>query len=178
MSQLMIMEEIMLPDGVKVEVKGNTVTISGKLGSNTRKFNDAFVTVKAEGGKIHVDHIKEKKLALKAANAEKAFKKELSNDIKGVGSHFEIKMRSVYAHFPITVEVKGSMVNITNIIGERVPRKAQIVGATKVEVKGQEMRLYGTSLDDVSQTAANIRKACRMRNKDTRVFQDGLYYEV
>ena len=45
-------------------------------------------------------------------------------------------------------------------------------------MKGQNVRVYGPSLDDVSQTAANIRKACRMRNKDTRVFQDGLYFEV
>jgi large subunit ribosomal protein L6 len=45
-------------------------------------------------------------------------------------------------------------------------------------VKGQNVRVYGTSLDDVSQTAANIRLACKIRNKDSRVFQDGLYYEI
>ena len=92
---------------------------------------------------------------------------------------FEFKMKSVHAHFPITVEVKGQAININNIIGESASRGiAKIAGATKVEVKGQNVRLYGPSLDDVSQTAANIRKACRMRNKDTRVFQDGLYFEV
>ena len=91
---------------------------------------------------------------------------------------FEFKMKSVHAHFPITVEVKGQAIHINNIIGERVPRVARIAGATKVEVKGQNVRIYGPSLDDVSQTAANVRKACRMRNKDTRVFQDGLYFEV
>ncbi len=172
------MREIALPDGVKAEVKGPTIAISGKLGSNTRKFNDALVTIKVEAGKLALDHVKDKKLAHKAMNAESALSKELANDVKGVTEYFEFKMKSIHAHFPITVEAKGQVININNIIGERVPRVAAIAGLTKVEVKGQNVRLYGTSLDDVSQTAANIRKACRMRNKDTRVFQDGLYFEV
>ncbi|MDE1865650.1 MAG: 50S ribosomal protein L6 [Candidatus Micrarchaeota archaeon] len=172
------MIEIPLPEGVKAEVKGSSIAISGKLGSNSRKFNDALISIKAESGKIVLDHVKDKKLEHKARNAETALAKELNNDMKGVTQYFEFKMKSIHAHFPITVEAKGQVININNIIGERVPRTASIVGATKVEVKGQNVRLYGTSLDEVSQTAANVRKACRMRNKDTRVFQDGLYFEV
>jgi large subunit ribosomal protein L6 len=67
---------------------------------------------------------------------------------------------------------------IKNLIGERAPRLASIAGTTKVEVKGQNVRLYGTSKDDVSQTAANIRKACKIRKKDGRIFQDGIYYAI
>ena len=172
------MKEIQLPDGIKAEVKGSTIAVSGKLGTNNRKFNDALVSAKADQGKITLNHVEDKKLMDKGMNAENALSKELQNDVKGVTQYFEFKMKSVHAHFPITVEVKGQVININNIIGERVPRVARIVGSTKVEIKGQNVRLYGTSLDDVSQTAANIRKACRMRNKDTRVFQDGLYFEV
>lgn len=172
------MKEIPLPEGVKAEVKKDEITISGKLGSNKRIFNDALVSVKSESGKVVLEHIKEKKLVEKGMNAENALYKELQNDMKGVAQYYEFKMKSVHAHFPITVEQKGSVININNIIGERVPRVAKIAGATKVEIKGQNVRVYGTSLDDVSQTTANIRKACVMRNKDTRVFQDGLYFEV
>jgi len=172
------MKEIQLTEGIKAEVKGSTIAISGKLGTNTRIFNDALVSIKVDGGKIVLDHTKEKKLVEKGMNAENALSKEIANDMKGVTQHYELKMKSIHAHFPITVEVKGTVININNIIGERVPRVAKIVGATKVEIKGQNVRLSGPSLDDVSQTAANIRKACVMRNKDTRVFQDGLYFEV
>jgi large subunit ribosomal protein L6 len=172
------MREIQLPEGVRAEVRGPTIAVSGRLGTNTRTFNDALVTAKAEQGRVILDHVKDKKLAGKAMNAENALSKELQNDIKGVSQYFELRMRSIHAHFPITVEAKGQAISINNIVGERVPRVARIVGATKVEVKGQNIRLYGTSLDDVSQTAANIRKACRMRNKDTRAFQDGIYFEV
>ncbi len=172
------MKEIPLPDGIKAEVKGTTIAVSGKLGTNTRIFNDALVSAKVDGSKIVLEHVKDKKLEAKGANAENAVLKEIQNDIKGVSQYFEFKMKSVHAHFPITVEAKGQVFTISNIIGERTPRLAAIVGGTKIEVKGQNIRLYGTSLDEVSQTAANIRKACRMRNKDTRVFQDGIYFEV
>ena len=172
------MREITLPDGIKAEIKGSTIAISGKLGTNTRIFNNALVDIKAMPGKITLDHVKDKQLLLKGQNAENSLSKEITNDIKGVTTGFEFKMKSIHAHFPITVEVKGAVININNIIGERVPRVAKIAGATKVEIKGQNVRVHGPSLDDVSQTAANIRKACKMRNKDTRVFQDGIYFEV
>jgi large subunit ribosomal protein L6 len=172
------MKEIVLPDGIKAEIKGSTIAISGKLGTNTRIFNDALVNIKTGSGKITLDHVTDKQLVDKGQNAENALSKEIANDIKGVTTGFEFKMKSVHAHFPITVEVKGQIIHINNIIGERVPRLATIAGATKVEIKGQNVRVHGPSLDDTSQTAANIRKACKMRNKDTRVFQDGLYFEV
>ena len=170
--------EVKLPDGVKAEVKGDTLIVTGKLGSNTRKFNDVLLTLSAGHDRITIDHTTAKKLVHKAANAEKSFTKEIQNDIEGVSKHYERNMKTVYAHFPINVEVKDNIVRINNIIGERVPRLSKIIGSTKVEVKGQSVRIYGTSLDDVTQTAANIRTACVMRKKDTRVFQDGLYFEV
>ena len=98
--------------------------------------------------------------------------------MKGVNTYYEKKMRIVFAHFPINVEIKGDRLHINNIIGERVPRISKIVGTTKIEAKGQNVRVYGTSLDDVSQTAGNIRLVCKIRNKDSRVFQDGIYYEL
>ena len=172
------MIELKIKEGVSVEIKGNEVETKGSLGSNKRKFNDALLKLAKKGDSIIIESVTDKTLAKKAAKVEVTFKKELENDMHGVTEHFERKMRTVFAHFPITVEVKGSDVLIKNLIGERFPRTSRIVGATKVEVKGQEVRVYGTSLDDVSQTAANIRQICKMKNKDTRVFQDGLYYEI
>jgi large subunit ribosomal protein L6 len=172
------MIELRIKEGVTIDIKGDEVETKGSLGANKRTFNDALIKVTKKGDKIEIDSVKDKVLAKKAAKVEVTFKKELENDMNGVTQHFEKKMRTVFAHFPITVEVKGSDVLIKNLIGERFPRTSKIVGTTKVEVKGQNVRIYGTSLDDVSQTAANIRQTCKMKNKDTRVFQDGLYYEI
>ncbi|MGC8496172.1 MAG: 50S ribosomal protein L6 [Candidatus Micrarchaeia archaeon] len=170
------MIEIQIPEGVKAEVNGDKVIISGSLGKNTRKFNSNLLSVGISGGKITIDSIKEKKLQKKASTAENSFAKELQNDIKGVNNLYEINMKAIFAHFPVSLEVKGNEVHINNLFGERVPRIAYIVGSAKVDAKGQALTIKGTSLDEVTQTAANIRRACRAKDKDTRVFQDGVYY--
>jgi len=38
-----------------------------------------------------------------------------------------------------------------------------------------EIQLTGNSLENVSQSAADIQQACRVKNKDIRKFLDGLY---
>ncbi len=174
----MMFMEIEIPAQVQIEVKGDEITTKGALGSNSRRFNDALLKVAKSGSRLTVTPITEKKLAKKAMMAERSLAKEITNDMNGVSKHFEIQMQVVFAHFPITIEVKGDTINIKNIIGERAPRTSKIVGSTKVEVKGQTMRLYGTRLDDVSQTAANLRKACKIVKKDSRIFQDGVYYAI
>ncbi len=172
------MIQIEVPNGVQVEIKGTEISTKGSLGANTRSYNDSLLSVKREGSKVVIDHTKEKAQEMKGALAEKALAKEIQNDVDGVTKHYEKNMQVVFAHFPATVETKGNVILIKNLIGERAPRTAAIAGSTKVEVKGQAVRIYGTSKDDVSQTAANIRKACKIRKKDERIFQDGLYYAI
>ncbi len=169
---------IAVPSEVTVSINGNVIETKGGLGANKREFNDALIKVSSSGRSIEIEPVGKGSLAKKSAMTVNSFCKELSNDMNGVVTPFEKHMRIVFAHFPITVESKDGFVYIKNIIGERMPRKSPIVGGTKIEVKGQNVRVYGTSLDDVAQTAANIRKTCRIRNKDSRVFQDGLYYEI
>ena len=49
------------------------------------------------------------------------------------------------------------------------------MGNTKVLLKGEDIVVQGISLEDVSQTAANIQDSTKIRNKDPRVFLDGIY---
>ncbi len=173
------MKEIKIPSGVAVSIDENVITLKGKLGSNTREFNSALVAVKQGTGSIIVEASSpNKRMSKKADNAEMALAKEIANDIKGVSEYFEIHMEAVYAHFPLTMEAKGQEFIIKNMFGERYPRIASMVGDTKAEIKDKTLRLYGTKLDDVTQTAANIRKACKAKHKDERIFQDGVYYAL
>jgi large subunit ribosomal protein L6 len=94
----------------------------------------------------------------------------------GVISGYSHKLKILFSHFPISVEVKGKEMLIKNFLGEKQPRKAKIIGAqTKVEAKGQEVSISGISKEEVGQTVANIKSATRIRNRDSRVFQDGFY---
>ena len=53
--------------------------------------------------------------------------------------------------------------------------RVKIIGATKVESKGQEMTISGICKDDVGQTFSNLKIGTKIRNRDSRVFQDGYY---
>lgn len=162
-------------EGVTANIEGDNLQINGKLGSNTRKFNSKFLDVSINNDKLVITPNPKKHIFKKANMAAISFSKEVKNDVKGVSEYFEILMEAVYAHFPITMEVKESNLNIKNIFGERSPRSAKIIGNTKIEIKNNILKIYGTKLEDVSQTAANIRKATKVKGKDERIFQDGIY---
>ena len=166
---------VAIPEGTSIEIKGETVHVKGKLGENMRNFDGHLLKVSVEGGKVLIKATQEKSLRKRGALSVNSIAKEISNDIKGVNGYFEVNMETVFLHFPVTLEAKGEVFTIKNIFGERKPRTAKIVGSAKVEIKDKDVRIYGTSLNDVSQTAANIRQACKINNKDVRVFQDGIY---
>jgi len=84
-------------------------------------------------------------------------------------------LKIVFSHFPISVKAKENMVSIENFTGERSPRWARIMGNAKVLVKGDDVIVQGNNLDDVSQSAANIERATKVKVKDPRVFLDGIF---
>ena len=49
------------------------------------------------------------------------------------------------------------------------------MGDVKVKVQGEDIIVEGLNLENVSQTAANIEQATKVKNKDPRVFLDGIY---
>lgn len=172
------MYEIQLPKDVKAKLSedGREITISGKLGSTSKVVNTALLEAKLHGEKIVLEPVPNGKLAKKAALACNSLCFELKSAAEGVEKGVERKMKIIYAHFPISTEIKGKEVLVKNMFGERNPRIARIVGDTKVEVKGQDIHIKGVDEYDVGQTAANLRKISLQRKKDSRVFQDGVYH--
>ena len=72
--------------------------------------------------------------------------------------------------------MKGQEIYVENFFGERSPRISRIVGdSTRVNVAGEDVIVQGPSLEHVSQTAANIESSTKLKDKDQRVFLDGLY---
>ena len=99
----------------------------------------------------------------------------IRNLLEGVIDGYTIKMKVVFSHFPINVKIDGKQVLIENFQGERAPRVTKIWGETKVVPKGDDVIITGHVLTDVSQTAAEIENGSRVKNKDHRVFLDGIY---
>jgi large subunit ribosomal protein L6 len=100
----------------------------------------------------------------------------INNMLTGVDKGFRYKLKIVFAHFPISVKVRGREIYVENFFGERSARISHIVGdATKVNISGDDVIVKGPSLEEVSQTAANIESSTKVKGKDQRVFLDGLY---
>jgi len=64
--------------------------------------------------------------------------------ITGVTKGYESKMKIVYSHFPIQIKTEGNKVIIGNFLGEKKARKANILGNTKVTIKGDQVILNGS----------------------------------
>lgn len=60
---------------------------------------------------------------------------------------------------------------LSNFLGEKIVRRVTMRAGVDVEIsKNQkdELVVTGNSLEDVSQSAADIQQICRVRNKDIR----------
>jgi large subunit ribosomal protein L6 len=111
----------------------------------------------------------------KEASLVGTLRSHMQNMITGVRKGFTYKLKVVFSHFPISVKLKDQNVLIENFTGERNPRKAKIIGKVQVKIQGEDIIVQGIDVEEVSQTAANIEQATKVKRKDPRIFLDGLY---
>ncbi|CAM1507122.1 Fc.00g067630.m01.CDS01 [Cosmosporella sp. VM-42] len=175
-------ELLEIPEGVKINIKSRIVTVEGPRGKLVKDLGHLAVNFglpKKNTISIEIHHGNRKNVA-----TLRTVKSHINNLIIGVTKGFRYKMRYVYAHFPINVNVDKNNetglyeVEIRNFIGEKIVRRVVMQEGVDVEPsKSQkdELVLWGNSLENVSQSAADIQQICRVRNKDIRKFLDGLY---
>ena len=166
-------KEFTFPEGVKAELSGKTLKVTGPKGEASKEIIVAKeIDVKVDGGKIVVSSELSKRLIKAQIGTTIAHAKNLA---KGVTDGYEYKMKVIYSHFPVTVKVEGDKILVNNFLGERVPRVSTIVGKTEVKVAKQDITMNGINLEEVSQTAGNLEQTCRIVGYDKKVFQDGIY---
>jgi large subunit ribosomal protein L6 len=168
-----ILAEVEAPASVTITKQGNVIIVKGKLGTVKKDFTKLPATVTVQGNRVTIRPYGIRKRDLAVTNTARSL---ISGMVKGVEKGYTYKLKIIFAHFPISVKVKGKVLHAENFFGERSPRISQIIGdATKVSVVGEDVVVQGPSLEDVSQTAANIELSTKTKGKDQRVFLDGLY---
>jgi len=166
-------ETVKIPEGVQVTMQGKTVHVKGPKGAVFKEMAHPRITLALKDNTLEIscsDSPKKKEKALIGT-----YKAHMRNMVKGVTEGYECKMKTVFSHFPIKSSVDGNHVIIQNFLGERYPRKAEILENVKVEVKAEIITVSGSDKEKVGQTAANIERATKVKNRDIRVFQDGVY---
>ncbi|QDI88171.1 50S ribosomal protein L6 [Candidatus Nitrosopumilus sp. SW] len=165
-------DQVTIPEGVKVTQNKNMLTFEGPLGKTHKNFRNIPVQIEIVDDKVNLKTIGEKKRDYAILHTARSI---IRNICEGLVEGYTIKMKVVFAHFPITVKVEGKKVLIENYQGERAPRTTHIMGNTKVIPKGEDVILTGEVWTDITQTAANIELKTKVKNKDHRVFLDGIY---
>jgi large subunit ribosomal protein L6 len=168
-----IKEEIKIPEGIQVSIEGKTVHAKGQKGSISKILSNPKIELVVSDNVVHISCSQNPRRKEKALIG--TYKAHIKNMIKGVSQGYECKMKTVFSHFPIKTSVEGNHLLIQNFLGERFPRKAEILENVKVEVKGDQITLSAADKEKVGQTAANIERATKVKNRDIRVFQDGIY---
>ncbi len=161
-----------IPEGVEVGLEGKMLTVKGPLGELKRDFSHVLVDIStsSEGVAVRSYWARKTERALVGTVAA-----HIKNMIRGVTKGYTYRLKVVFSHFPITVKVNPGKVLVENFIGEKRPRVAKIFGNAGVTVKEEDIIVQGINLEDVSQTAANIELATKIKKKDSRVFLDGIY---
>lgn len=164
--------EIELSEGVTAQLNDTILVVKGPKGEVSRDFIHPKVKVTVEGNKIVL-------FAAKATKSEKTVLGTLSAHIKnmvaGVQEPFTYKIKICSGHFPMNVSVSGNDLVIKNFLGESVPRKVELVQGTEVKVNGDEIVITSCDKELAGQMAGRVENACRITNRDTRIFQDGCY---
>lgn len=167
-----IIEEIKIPEGVECGY------VDGKL--NCKK--EGVETVREifiPGTKLEISDGKIRFICKKGNKKDRAIivthSKHVGNMLKGLEEKFVYKLEIAHVHFPMTVKVEGDKIVIDNFLGEKHKRSAKILPGVEVEIKGKDVIVKSHDLESAGQTAANIEKAARVRKKDRRVFQDGIF---
>jgi len=167
-----VTETIQLPSGASCKVENRTIILSKGSVSLSKKMIEPEVSAQVSGDNLLLTSASPGKRGLKTV---KAYGAHIRNMFFGLDNEFTYKLEICNVHFPMTVKVEPTRFLINNFLGEKTPRQATILPNVKVDVKGAVITVTSHDRETAGQTSANIEKATKVRNRDRRVFQDGIY---
>ena len=172
MTVQIVEQNVQVPEGVNLTLDGHKVAVTGTNGELNYDFGHAGLNMVFQENTLRVwaENPRRKQAAL-----VKTIASHVSNMIKGVTVGFTYRLKIVFIHFPLTINIQKDKVVINNFVGERAPRVARIRGNVQIKLEGDDVIVTGNDINSVAQTAANIQESTKIKNKDLRKFLDGIY---
>ena len=172
-AKLDLIEEIELPEGLSAELDDEMLTIKKGDKENKRKIN-TLIDVKIEGDKIILSCRRNRKTERKMFGTNKA---HVRNMIKGLTEGFTYKLAIANVHFPMNVSFdkgKNSLI-VKNFLGEKKDRVIKLVEGPEVKVIKDVIEITYHDIEKAGDCATKIEKGTKVRNKDRRIYQDGIF---
>lgn len=163
---------VAIPSGASVEMDGPVLRVKGPKGELERnmKFPQIMVEVLEDEVKISTTSNRKRTMAMVGT-----FAAHVNNMCIGVTEGFEYHLKVVYSHFPIQLKMSGNKLEIINFLGEKKSRYAHIDERVNAKVGNDEIILTGIDKEVLGNSSANIEHATKIRKRDPRIFQDGIY---
>ncbi len=165
-------DEIELPEGVEAKIDKFLISLKGKKGEVKKVLRSAKVKIETQGNKIIIS------TPVMTKNEKKeifTFKAHLKNMIKGCQEGFIYKLKICSGHFPMNVSINKDEFIIKNFLGEKVPRVLKIKPEANVKIDGNIITIESCNKEIAGQVAADMEKLTVVKNRDNRIFQDGIY---
>jgi large subunit ribosomal protein L6 len=165
-------EKIAIPEGVTCSYENNLLECKKDSKELSRKLEIPKVEVKVDSKEVTLICPKASKKEMKSIKSNVS---HIKNIFSGLEETYTYELESCNVHFPMNIKAESDQVVITNFLGETVPRKARILPDVDVQIKGAKITVASIDKESAGQTAANLENATRVKGRDKRVFQDGIY---
>jgi len=161
-----------LPNGVTATITDGLMTIKGPKGESNRNMKDPQIQIKQAGNNITFSAETDTKRRIRVINSLAA---HLKNMIKGVQEPYQYRLKICSGHFPMNVSISGDQFIVKNFLGEKCPRTLKLKKGATVKIEGDQILVESPNKELAGQQASDIELITAKRNRDLRVFQDGIY---
>ena len=132
-----------IPEGINFTTKSRKVVVKGPRGTLKRDFSHLPLNLAKIGNTVRVQCWFGTR---KARASVRTLISHINNMFVGVTKGYRYKMRLVYAHFPISVNVEeeGKLLEIRNFLGEKIVRRVNTRGPDTVFInsKSEKETIY------------------------------------
>ncbi|VVB78787.1 50S ribosomal protein L6 [uncultured archaeon] len=166
-------EEIEVPSNINATLTKEEI-IMKKDNEEVRKKLNKKIKVELQGNKIILGSDKSTKKEKKLFGSMIA---HINNMIEGLNTKFKYKLQVASVHFPVTLthDKNTNELIVKNFLGERKERKIKLIPGVDIKINKDIIEVESASIEKAGQVAADIEKGTKVRNRDRRIFQDGIF---
>ena len=170
--------KIEIPEKINVEVNERKIIVKGPKGSIDKDFDDPrynkSIQIKKEDSSLIISSQSDKRKTKAMIGTIKA---HVRNMIQGLDEGFKYKLQAVSVHFPITLKVDeaNNKLLIKNFLGEKKDRVIRLISGVNIKINKDVIELESADIEKAGLVASNIEKGTKIRFRDRRIFQDGIF---
>jgi large subunit ribosomal protein L6 len=165
-------EKIEIPKELEVKIEDSIVSIKNKDKIVSKELRNKQVNLEVKDNNIIVSFTKGTKREKTMAGT---FKAHIKNMFKGALEGHVYKLKICSGHFPMNVTIDKEKVVVNNFLGEKVPRELKLREGVDVKMEGDIITVESSDKELAGQTSADIEILTKVKGKDLRIFQDGIY---